>query len=103
MKLVLNEGDGVEVTFSKAGYKGPGEVVGLAYGNNWMIKIPPVEGRNSLIAVNAVHLTRMSETLPIKSKYDLDIQDKVLETPGEIKDRLKKKRRERIESKKKKR
>lgn len=67
MKL-LNPGDCVEITYSKAGYKGPGELIGIAYGTHWLVKIPQEDGRNPLITVNAMHLNRTSEAAPVKGK-----------------------------------
>ena len=91
MKLkLLNEGDLVEVTFSKAGYKGPGELAGIAYGINWMVKIPSGIGRNSLITVNAVHLTKISEPLS-KNKIKIPQYDPK-DSLDETEERLKKKR-----------
>jgi proline racemase len=69
MKL-LNEGDCVEVTCSKSGYTGLGELVGIAYGTHWLVKIPPEAGRNSLITVNAVHITKISDAISREVKKD---------------------------------
>jgi hypothetical protein len=59
MKL-LEEGDLVEVTASKSGYRGPGQLIGIAYGTHWLVKVPRDDGRNTVITVNAMHLNKTS-------------------------------------------
>jgi len=75
MKL-LNEGDLVEVTASKCGYRGPGKLIGVAYGTHWLVQIPRDDGRNTVITVNAVHLNKTSSAADADPKkktphYDL--------------------------------
>jgi hypothetical protein len=72
MKL-LDEGDVVEVKHSKSGYTGPGTLVSLAYGNNWLVKINAEPGKNSLIMVNTLHLDKLSDGIVRdnkKKKFD---------------------------------
>jgi hypothetical protein len=38
------DGDAVEVKKSNSGYRGPGKLIGLAYGSVWLIRIPVQSG-----------------------------------------------------------
>jgi hypothetical protein len=38
------DGEAVEVNKSNSGYKGPGKLIGLAYGNVWLVRIQVLNG-----------------------------------------------------------
>lgn len=60
MSKLLNEGDHVEVISSNSGYKGPGELVSIAYGSTWLVKIEKEE-KTTIITVKSQHINKISE------------------------------------------
>jgi hypothetical protein len=43
-QIKAKDGDAVEVNKSNSGYKGPGKLIGLAYGNVWLVQIQVAAG-----------------------------------------------------------
>lgn len=67
MKL-LNSGDQVQVRTSTSGYVGPGELVEIAYGITWLVKVER-NGVPTIITVKATQLCKVGEiTSQAKSK-----------------------------------
>lgn len=71
MHKLLNEDDWVQVTSSNCGYVGPGQLIDIAYGVTWLVKVEK-EGVETVIAVKAQHLKTLGETTPKPAFSDKD-------------------------------
>jgi hypothetical protein len=52
MAALLNENDWVEVKQSNCGYTGPGQLIALAHGSTWLVRIER-DGASRIISVKA--------------------------------------------------
>lgn len=60
MAKLLNEGDRVEVTFSNSGYTGAGELISIAYGSTWLVKVDLPE-KTTIITVKSQYINKLSD------------------------------------------
>ncbi len=61
MHKLLNEDDLVHVTHSGCGYTGPGQLVSIAYGATWLVKVD-IESHTTIITVKAQHIQKNATT-----------------------------------------
>lgn len=64
---MFNPDDLVEVLNSKRGYKGPGTVVGPAYGNHYLVKVQ-IQDKTTVITVRFQDLRKSHAQTLTKSK-----------------------------------
>lgn len=93
MGKLLNEGDCVEVTFSNSGYTGPGELISIAYGTTWLVRVNVGE-RITIITVKSQYLEKISEA---KAKRNALLGDQSLEEAEEGLEYLSPKERKKME------
>ena len=93
MSKLLDEGDYIEVKFSNSGYTGPGELLGIAFGSTWLVKVPHGE-KTKVISVKAQFIAKATDGL---SKLVLQKSEEGSEDEGD--DFLTPKEKKRLERK----
>lgn len=58
MEMLFHPGDRVQIRKSKRGYTGSGEIIDLAFGINFLVKVE-IEGKETVILVRAMDMVHL--------------------------------------------